>query len=53
MIRMACWGWISGYMGAPETFFIDSKGIIPLSPRGDINPENWASTLKPIFDAMK
>ena len=42
-----------GVYGAPETFFIDSQGIIPLSPRGDVNPEVWASTLKPIFDAMK
>jgi cytochrome c biogenesis protein CcmG/thiol:disulfide interchange protein DsbE len=28
-------------------------GHHPLSPRGDINPDVWASTLKPIFDAMK
>ncbi|MGL5339646.1 MAG: DsbE family thiol:disulfide interchange protein, partial [Aeromonas veronii] len=42
-----------GVYGAPETFFIDSKGIIRYRHVGDINPENWASTLKPIFDAMK
>jgi cytochrome c biogenesis protein CcmG/thiol:disulfide interchange protein DsbE len=42
-----------GVYGAPETFFIDSQGIIRYRHVGDVNPEVWASTLKPIFDAMK
>lgn len=42
-----------GVYGAPETFFIDSQGIIRYRHVGDINPDVWASTLKPIFDAMK
>ncbi len=52
-IRTACWGWNLGVYGAPETFFIDSQGIIRYRHVGDVNTEIWASTLKPIFDAMK
>ncbi|MGL5947523.1 MAG: DsbE family thiol:disulfide interchange protein [Aeromonas sp.] len=42
-----------GVYGAPETFFIDSQGIIRYRHVGDINPQNWAKTLKPIYEALR
>ncbi|MGY3866617.1 DsbE family thiol:disulfide interchange protein [Aeromonas bivalvium] len=42
-----------GVYGAPETFFIDSRGIIRYRHVGDVNAQVWQSTLKPIYEAMK
>lgn len=42
-----------GVYGAPETFFIDSQGIIRYRHVGDVNAQVWASTLKPIYEGMK
>ncbi|UJF18744.1 DsbE family thiol:disulfide interchange protein [Vibrio sp. SS-MA-C1-2] len=42
-----------GVYGAPETFFIDANGVIRYRHVGDVNPENWNSTLKPIFDKLQ
>lgn len=42
-----------GVYGAPETFFIDSKGIIRYRHVGDINPEVWQSTLKAVYEGLQ
>ncbi|MFM5463079.1 DsbE family thiol:disulfide interchange protein [Aeromonas simiae] len=41
-----------GVYGAPETFFIDSQGIIRYRHVGDINPQVWESSLKAIYEGM-
>jgi len=41
-----------GVYGAPETFLVDSKGIIRAKHVGDLNPRVWEK-LKPQFDAMQ
>lgn len=42
-----------GVYGAPETFFIDSNGIIQFKHVGDINPRNWNDSLKAIYEQLK
>lgn len=41
-----------GVYGAPETFLVDSKGIIRAKHIGDLNPAVWAK-LQPEFEAMQ
>lgn len=41
-----------GVYGAPETFLVDSQGIIRAKHVGDLNPRVWEK-LKPQFDAMQ
>ena len=41
-----------GVYGAPETFLVDSEGIIRGKHIGDLNPLVW-QTLKPQFEAMQ
>ena len=41
-----------GVYGAPETFLVDSEGIIRAKHIGDLNPRVWQK-LKPKFDAMQ
>ncbi len=41
-----------GVYGAPETFLVDSQGIIRDKHIGDLNPQVWAR-LKPRFEDMK
>ncbi|MCH2040346.1 MAG: DsbE family thiol:disulfide interchange protein [Saccharospirillaceae bacterium] len=41
-----------GVYGAPETFLVDSEGIIRAKHIGDLNPRVWRK-LKPKFDAMQ
>ncbi|WP_428771643.1 DsbE family thiol:disulfide interchange protein [Vibrio sp.] len=41
-----------GVYGAPETFLIDSKGIVRYRHVGDVNPVNWEKTLKPLYEQM-
>lgn len=41
-----------GVYGAPETFLVDSQGIIRAKHVGDLNPKVWA-TLKKDFEAMQ
>ena len=41
-----------GVYGAPETFLIDANGIIRYRHVGDVNQENWKSTLEPIYKKM-
>ncbi len=42
-----------GVYGAPETFFIDSKGIIQYKHVGDINPRNWNDELKAVYQQLQ
>ncbi len=42
-----------GVYGAPETFFIDSNGVIRYRHVGDVNDTVWKKTLKPIFEQME
>lgn len=42
-----------GVYGAPETFFIDSKGIIQYRHVGDINADIWQKELAAIFARME
>ena len=41
-----------GVYGAPETFLVDSKGIIRAKHIGDLNPAVW-DKLQPQFEAMQ
>ena len=42
-----------GVYGAPETFFIDSKGIIVYRHVGDIGPGIWKDKLADIYENME
>lgn len=42
-----------GVYGAPETYFIDSKGIIQYRHVGDLNQRVWDDQLKALFDGMQ
>ena len=42
-----------GVYGAPETFFIDSQGVIQYKHVGDINPRNWNDELQAIYQQLK
>lgn len=41
-----------GVYGAPETFLVDSDGVIRAKHIGDLNPQVW-TRLKPQFEGMK
>lgn len=42
-----------GVYGAPETFFIDSQGIIQYRHVGDINADIWRDELSAVFEQME
>lgn len=42
-----------GVYGAPETFLIDSRGVIRYRHVGDVNATVWNNTLRPIFEQME
>ena len=42
-----------GVTGAPETFFVDKKGIIRFKHIGPITAQNWNDTLKPVLDKLR
>jgi len=42
-----------GVYGAPETFFINSKGVIQYRHVGDINAQNWKNELSAIYENME
>ncbi|GDY24173.1 MULTISPECIES: DsbE family thiol:disulfide interchange protein [unclassified Agarivorans] len=42
-----------GVYGAPETYFIDSQGVIRYRHVGDVNARNWQETLGPIFSGLE
>lgn len=46
-------GFELGVTGAPETFFIDSKGIVRHRYQGPIDAALWDNKLKAIYDAME
>jgi cytochrome c biogenesis protein CcmG/thiol:disulfide interchange protein DsbE len=41
-----------GVYGAPETFFIDAKGIIRHKYVGVVDEQVWSSTLAPIYQQL-
>ena len=41
-----------GVFGAPETYFIDSTGVIRYKHVGDLNERIWNEKLKAVWDAM-
>ncbi|CAH0525236.1 DsbE family thiol:disulfide interchange protein [Vibrio hippocampi] len=41
-----------GVYGAPETFLIDSSGVIRYRHVGDVNDRNWKQTLEPMYQSM-
>ncbi|TCS41423.1 DsbE family thiol:disulfide interchange protein [Reinekea marinisedimentorum] len=45
-------GFDLGVTGAPETFFIDSKGQVQYRYQGPITHEIWQQSLKAIYDEM-
>lgn len=42
-----------GVYGAPETYFIDSKGIIQYRHVGDLNARIWKEELEALFNGMQ
>lgn len=42
-----------GVYGAPETYLIDSKGIIQYRHVGAVNESNWQETIAPLFNSME
>jgi cytochrome c biogenesis protein CcmG, thiol:disulfide interchange protein DsbE len=42
-----------GVTGAPETFFVDKKGVIRFKHIGPITAQNWNDTLKPVLDKLR
>ena len=42
-----------GVTGAPETFFVDKRGLIRYKHVGPITPENWESTLWPVIQELR
>jgi cytochrome c biogenesis protein CcmG, thiol:disulfide interchange protein DsbE len=41
-----------GVFGAPETYFVDSKGIIRYKYIGDLNERTWNEKLKTVWDQL-
>ncbi len=41
-----------GVYGAPETYFVDSSGVIRYKHVGDLNAQNWQSELKAVWDKL-
>lgn len=41
-----------GVFGAPETYFVDSKGIIRYKYIGDLNERIWNEKLKTVWDQL-
>jgi cytochrome c biogenesis protein CcmG/thiol:disulfide interchange protein DsbE len=42
-----------GVSGAPETFIIDSNGIVRAHHIGDINPQVWRNKLAPLYQQWR
>ncbi|MFO6421897.1 DsbE family thiol:disulfide interchange protein [Motilimonas sp. KMU-193] len=42
-----------GVYGAPETYLIDSQGVIQYRHVGDVNDQVWQQTLLPLFKELK
>ncbi len=41
-----------GVFGAPETYFVDAKGVIRYKHVGDLNARVWSEKLKAVWDGM-
>jgi cytochrome c biogenesis protein CcmG/thiol:disulfide interchange protein DsbE len=41
-----------GVFGAPETYFVDSAGVIRYKHTGDLNERIWTEKLKAIYDSL-
>ncbi len=41
-----------GLTGAPETFVVDGKGVVYKHITGEINQDNWTTSIKPCMDAL-
>lgn len=41
-----------GLMGAPETFLVDSEGVVRLHVVGELHQGNWDSAVKPCMTAL-
>jgi cytochrome c biogenesis protein CcmG, thiol:disulfide interchange protein DsbE len=41
-----------GVFGAPETYVVDSKGVIRFKHIGELNQKVWDESIKPIVDAL-
>lgn len=41
-----------GVSGAPETYLVDSSGIIRYKHTGDLNERVWQDKLKPVWDSL-
>ena len=41
-----------GVFGAPETYFVDSNGVIRFKHVGDINPQNWQDELQAVWEKL-
>ena len=42
-----------GVFGAPETYFVDSQGVIRYKHVGDLNARVWQETLLPVWQGMQ
>ena len=42
-----------GVSGAPETFIVDSNGIVREHHIGDINPQVWRNKLAPLYQKWR
>lgn len=41
-----------GVFGAPETYFVDSAGVIRYKHVGDLNPQNWQDELQAVWEKL-
>ncbi|MEZ5539393.1 MAG: DsbE family thiol:disulfide interchange protein [Pseudomonadales bacterium] len=41
-----------GVFGAPETYFVDSNGVIRYKHVGDLNTQNWQEELQAVWDKL-
>ena len=45
--------WIWGVAGAPETFLVDSKGVIYLRIQGEVNDRVYAKKIQPVLETIQ
>ncbi|MEM8594594.1 MAG: DsbE family thiol:disulfide interchange protein, partial [Pseudomonadota bacterium] len=46
-------GFEFGVTGAPETFFVDSQGLVQYRHVGVISSKNWNESLRAVYEGMK
>lgn len=42
-----------GVYGVPETFVVDSKGVVRYKHIGPLSPESWERKVKPVIDRLR